>query len=76
MEFSSMQDMLEKVKDIEDSLRYDIGSQMSLETAHSNVYANNAMARSSKWMIGTVLLVRLEHTIELDQAQGKGDRYR
>ena len=25
-EFSSMQDILEKVKDIEDSLRYDIGS--------------------------------------------------
>ena len=27
---------------------------MSLETAHSNVYMNNAMAKSSKWMIGTV----------------------
>ena len=26
VEFSSMQDILEKVKDIEDSLRYDIGS--------------------------------------------------
>ena len=53
-EFSSMQDILEKVKDIEDSLHYDIRSQMSLETAHSNTYTNNAMAKSSKWMIGTV----------------------
>ena len=33
-EFSSMQDILEKAKDIEDSLRYDIGSRMSVETAH------------------------------------------
>ena len=35
-EFSSMQDILEKAKDIEDSLQYDIGSQMSLEAMHSN----------------------------------------
>ena len=35
-EFSSMQDILEKAKDIEDSLRYDIGSQMPVETAHSS----------------------------------------
>ena len=28
-----MQDILEKAKDIEDSSRYDIGSQMSVETA-------------------------------------------
>ena len=33
VEFSSMQDILEKVKDIEDSLRYDIGSRMSIEAA-------------------------------------------
>ena len=46
-----MQDILENAKD---SLQYDIGSQMSLETMHSNAYVNNAMARSSKWMIGTV----------------------
>ena len=32
VEFSSMQDILEKAKDIEDSSRYDIGSQMSVET--------------------------------------------
>ena len=49
-----MQDILEKAKDIEDSSWYDIGSQMSLEPVHSNAYANNAMARSSKQMIGTV----------------------
>ena len=33
-EFSSMQDILEKAKDIEDSSRYDIGSWMSVEMAH------------------------------------------
>ena len=55
VEFSSMQDILEKVKDIEDSSQYDIGLQMSLEVAHSNAYMNNAMAKSSKQMIGTVL---------------------
>ena len=55
VEFSSMQDVLEKVKDIEDSLCYDISSQVSLDLAHSNAYPNNAMARSSKQMIGTVL---------------------
>ena len=54
VKFSSMQDILEKVKDIEDSLQYDIRSQMSLEPVHSNAYTNNAMARSSKRMIGTV----------------------
>ena len=51
VEFSSMQDILEKVKDIEDSSHYDIGSQMSVETAHSSAYANQNMAKSSKWMI-------------------------
>ena len=50
-EFSSMQDILEKAKDIEDSSRYDIRSQMSIETAHSSAHANQSMARSSKWMI-------------------------
>ena len=50
-EFSSMQDILEKAKDIEDSSRYDIGSQMSVETAHSSAPANHSMAKSSKWMI-------------------------
>ena len=47
-EFSSMQDILEKVKDIEDSLRYDIGSLMSVETAHRSAHANQSVARSSK----------------------------
>ena len=46
-----MQDILEKAKDIEDSSGYDIGSQMSVETAHSSAYANQSMAKSSKWMI-------------------------
>ena len=54
-EFSSMQDILEKVKDIEDSLRYDIGSQISIEATHSSVYTNQSMAKSSKWMIGVAL---------------------
>ena len=53
-EFSGMQDILEKVKDIEDSLQYDIGSQVSLDTTHSNVYMNHNMVKSSKWMIGVV----------------------
>ena len=47
-----MQDILEKVKDIEDSLGYDIGSQMSVEAMHNNVYANQNMVKSSKRMIG------------------------
>ena len=51
-EFNSMQDILEKVKDIEDSLQYDIGSQMSVDGTHSNAYANQNMVKSSKWMIG------------------------
>ena len=55
MEFSSMQDILEKVKDIEDSLQYDIGSQMSIGVMHSNVYANQSVAKSSKRMIGVAL---------------------
>ena len=53
-EFSSMQDILEKVKDMEDSSWYGIRLQMSLEPAYSNAYVNNARARSSKQIIGTV----------------------
>ena len=48
VKFSSMQDILEKVKDIEDSLRYDIRSQMLVEVTHNNVYANQNMVKSSK----------------------------
>ena len=47
-----MQDILEKVKDIKGSLWYDIGSQMSVEVMHNNVYTNQNMVKSSKWMIG------------------------
>ena len=50
-EFSSMQDILEKVKDIKDSSHYDIRSRMSVETAHSSAHANQSMAKSSKQMI-------------------------
>ena len=50
-EFSSMQDILEKAKDIEDSLHYDIRSQISVETAHRSAHANQSIARSSKQMI-------------------------
>ena len=50
-EFSSMQDILEKEKDIEDSSHYDIRSQMSVETVHGSAHANQSVARSSKWMI-------------------------
>ena len=35
VEFRSMQDILEKAKDIEDSSWYDIRSQMSLEAMHT-----------------------------------------
>ena len=67
-EFSSMQDILEKVKDIKDSLRYDIGSQMAVETVHSSVHANQSMARSSKWMIevapkGTAGQIRMNRQV-------------
>ena len=55
VEFSSMQDILEKAKDIEDSSHYDIGSQMSVETVHSSAHANQSMAKSSKWMIEVAL---------------------
>ena len=54
-EFSSMQDILEKAKDIEDSLRYDIGSQMPIETMHSSAYANQSMVKSPKQMIEVAL---------------------
>ena len=54
-EFSSMQDILEKAKDMEDSLWYDIGSQVSLDVMHSNAYANHVMVKSPKQMIGAVL---------------------
>ena len=47
-EFSSMQDILEKAKDIEDSSCYDIGSRMSVETAHGSAHANQSMAKSYK----------------------------
>ena len=58
-----MQDILEKVKDIEDSLWCDIGSQMSLEVMYSNAYTNHAMEKSSKWMIGAVLKGTARKTI-------------
>ena len=51
VEFSSMQDILEKAKDIEDSSCYDIRSWMPVKTTHSSAYANQSMAKSSKWMI-------------------------
>ena len=54
-EFSSKQDILEKAKDIEDSSCYDIGSWMSSDAMHRNVYANQSMVKSSKWMSGAVL---------------------
>ena len=50
-----MQDILEKVKDIEDSLRYDIRSQMPIKTTHSSAYANQSMAKSPKQMIEVAL---------------------
>ena len=50
-EFSSMQDILEKEKDIEDSSRYDIGSRMSIETAHGSMHANQSVAKLFKWTI-------------------------
>ena len=68
VEFSSMQDILEKAKDIKDSLCYDIRSQMSVETAHSSAYANQSMAKSSKWMIevapkGTTGQIRMNRQV-------------
>ena len=54
VEFSSMQDILEKVKDIEDSLCYDIRSWMSSDATHSNAYVYQSMVKSSKQMIGAV----------------------
>ena len=47
VEFSSMQDILEKAKDIEDSLHYDIGSRMSVETAHGSAHANQSVAKAT-----------------------------
>ena len=55
VEFSSMQDILEKAKDIEDSLCYDIRSRMSVETVHGSAYANQSMGKSYKWMIEVAL---------------------
>ena len=56
VEFSSMQDILEKAKDIEDSSWYDIRSRMPIKTTHSSVYANQSMAKSPKRMIKVALL--------------------
>ena len=47
-----MQDIQEKAKDIKDSLQYDVRSQMSADATHSNVYVNQNMVKSNKWMIG------------------------
>ena len=67
-EFTSMQDILEKAKDIEDSSRYDIRSRMSVETAHRSTHANQSMARSSKRMIkvapkGTTGQIRMNRQV-------------
>ena len=50
-----MQDILEKAKDIEDSSRYDLGSQMSVETVHGSAHANQSMEKSSRRMIEVAL---------------------
>ena len=46
-----MQDILEKLKDIEDSSQYDIGSQISVETMHSNAlrvsYCGHKISKST-----------------------------
>ena len=55
MEFSSMQDILEKAKNIKDSSQDDIRSQMSIEAMQNNAYANQSVAKSSKQMIGVAL---------------------
>ena len=54
VQFNGLQYILEKAKDMEDSLWYDIRSQMSVEMMGSNAYVNNAMAKSFKQMIGAV----------------------
>ena len=54
-EFSSKQDILEKAKDIENSLHYDIESWMSIETAHGSAHANQSVAKISKWIIEVAL---------------------
>ena len=48
VEFSSMQDILEKAEDIKDSSQYDIRSQKSIEVMDNNVYANQNMVKSSQ----------------------------
>ena len=53
-EFSSMQDILEKAKDIEDSSQYDIRSQVSSDAMHSNAYTSHSMVKSPKQMVGAV----------------------
>ena len=68
VEFSSMQDILEKAKDIEDSSQYDIRSQMSVETVHGSTHANQSMAKSSKQMIevapkGTTGQIRMNRQV-------------
>ena len=55
VEFSSMQDILEKAKDIEDSSWNNIGSWMSVEMMHSNAYVNQNMVKPSKQVIGAAL---------------------
>ena len=53
VEFSSMQDILDKAKDIKDSLWYDIRSRMSIETMHNNAYTNqNTVGNKTIRMFG------------------------
>ena len=68
MDFSSMQDILEKVKDIEDSSCYDIGSRMSVETVHGSTHSNQSVAKSYKQMIevapkGTTGQIRMNRQV-------------
>ena len=51
VEFSSMQDIVEKAKDIEDSSWYDIRSRIPIKTMHNSAYANQSMVKSPKRMI-------------------------
>ena len=67
-EFSSMQDILEKAKDIEDSSHYDIRFRLPIETTHSSAYANQSMAKSPKRMIvlalkGTTGQIRMNRQV-------------
>ena len=70
-EFSSMQDILEKAKDIEDSSQYDIGSPMSVETAHRSMHANQSGEIRTNRQVTQPIQKTSSNTCKIPETTGK-----